>query len=247
MSDFTAPRITEKRYLAIAPTALTANGTAAGVIEVASTYCFKVGQIVLFIGGGNRQLAKVKRVISETQLIVIGVDKSVVTSDKLDMSAFLIGHTISLSEDKRPVITIDEIQRAVYAEEPTVALRSHLVDWLGRSYDTSNPMPISGLSDALAGPSVQGKLASVDTTTVVELKVGASVLDDRKVVTLQSDASFFLYFGDDSLSAPSAATVIADGFTIFASQLMTYEIKPTQPIYALAVAGTVNIRVAERS
>jgi hypothetical protein len=41
------------------------------------------------------------------------------------------------------VIDLHEIQRQVYEEEPTVALRSHLVDWLGRSYCADNPLPVS--------------------------------------------------------------------------------------------------------
>lgn len=142
MSDFTQPRITEKKYTVIPPTALTANGTTDGLITIVSTYCFKVGQCVLFKQGATFFKAKIQRVISETQFIVIDENQSIVTTKKLDMSAFLIGATVELMEVKRPVIDILEIQRQVYEEEPTVALRTHQVDWLGRSYDASNPMPV---------------------------------------------------------------------------------------------------------
>jgi len=142
MANFTLPRITEKRYLAITATPLLADGTADGVITVVNTYCFKVGQCVLFKQGGAFLKAKIKRVISDTQFIVIDMQESVTTKNKLDMSSFLAGSTVELMEDKRPVIDLLEIDRAVYEEEPTVALRTHWVDWLGRSYDITNPVPV---------------------------------------------------------------------------------------------------------
>lgn len=146
MSDFTSPRITEKRYLVVTPTALTADGTVNGIITVANTYCLKVGQCVLFKQGATLFKAKIQKVISETQFIVIDAGESITTKNKLDMSSFLAGSTVELQESKRPVIDLLEIQRQVYEEEPTVALRTHAVDWLGRSYDASNPMPVQ-LSD----------------------------------------------------------------------------------------------------
>jgi hypothetical protein len=141
MSDTTTPRITEKRYLTIPPTALTANSTTSGLITIANTYGFKVGQTVLFKGIASK-LVKIKKIISETQLIVIAAAESVTTKNKLDMSAYVIGDTVELQEVKRPVIDILEIQRQTYEEEPTVATRQHQVDWLGRSYDVGNPLPI---------------------------------------------------------------------------------------------------------
>ena len=145
MSDITIPRITEKRYLLIPPTALTANGTVDGLITIANTYGFKVGQTVLFKQASTFFEAKVQKVTSETQFIVINAAEAVTTKNKLDMSSFLSGTTtVELREKPRPGIDLLEIQRQVYEEEPTVALRHHSVDWLGRSYDANNPMPISG-------------------------------------------------------------------------------------------------------
>ena len=149
MANFNLPYITEKRYLSIAPMLLTANGNSDGLITVASTYRIKVGQILTFKSTTvSIKLAKVKRVISTTQFIVIDPKDSVTTINKLDMSMFLTADTatVELAQDKRPVIELLEIQRQIYEEEPTVALRSHLVDWLGRSYDKSNPIPVE-LSD----------------------------------------------------------------------------------------------------
>lgn len=167
MSDFPLPRITEKKYLAISPQVLTANGTVDGLITIENTYCFKVGQVVLFKQGATHKQAKIQRVHSETQFTVIEPDQSIITADKLDMSSFLIGDTVEFKEKKRPVIDLLEIQRQVYEEEPTVALRTHLVDWLGRSYDATHPLPVQ-LSDG-----------SIDIGTVnAELEVQLSHRDN---------------------------------------------------------------------
>lgn len=99
----------------------------------------------------------------------------------------------------------------------------------------------------LDGPSIQGVLSAVDTVTPVEVKVGASPFEERKVVTLQGDDKFYVYFGDEDASAPNAATVTAQGFTVFKNQLTSFEAKYTQPIYVLALSGTVNIRIVERA
>jgi len=142
MSDFTLSRITEKKYQKIPATALTANGSIDGTITITNTYCFKVGQIVTFEQGANTKQAKIQKVISDTQFIVIESDEPIVTKNRLDMSSFTTGATVELTETIRPKVEPLEIWRQVYEEEPTVAVRSHLVDWLGRSYDTTNSLPV---------------------------------------------------------------------------------------------------------
>jgi hypothetical protein len=89
---------------------------------------------------------KIKRVISETQMHV-GEEKTKI-NEYADISAFLIADTaiVSFTESQRPVIDLNEIQRQVYEEEPTVALRGHAVDWLGRSYSIDNPLPVGIVS-----------------------------------------------------------------------------------------------------
>ena len=161
MANFNVPYITEKRYTAISPVPLTINGTTSGLITISSTYRIKVGQILTFRSNSSAiRLAKVKRVISSTQFIVIEPKDSVVTSNKLDMSMFTVADTatVELSEDKRPVIDLLEIQRQVYEEEPTIALRSHMVDWLGRSYDKSNPVPVEITDGSISIGTVNAEL-----------------------------------------------------------------------------------------
>lgn len=170
MADFTIPRITEKRYLPIPPQLFTADGTNTGTITILNTYSFKVGQLVILKSNTQSGLkVKIQKVISETQLIVVNIDEAVTTKNKLDISMFLLADTatVELLEDKRPVIDLNEIQRQVYEEEPTVAIRTHSVDWLGRPYDKTNPFQVQ-LSDG-----------SINIGTVnAELEVQLSHKDD---------------------------------------------------------------------
>lgn len=147
MSDFTAPRISEKKFYSIPDTAFTADGTADGIVTLPSTFQYKVGMIIsLSSATQSPRRLKIKRVISDTQMHVGTIDTKI--DIYADLSMFLVSDTaiVSFTEQQRPVIDILEIQRQVYEEEPTVALRNHLVDWQGRSYDKENPVPVQ-LSD----------------------------------------------------------------------------------------------------
>lgn len=134
---------------------------------------YKVGMVIAVSSAtqSSRRL-KIKRVISETQFYV-GEENTNITT-YTDLSAFLVADaaTVVFGEDKRPVIDVLEIQRQVYEEEPTVALRSHSVDWLGRSYTKENPIPTqigNGVDSAVTttndGPTITG----LDTNIINKL------------------------------------------------------------------------------
>lgn len=168
MSDFRDTRISERKFYDIPEQALTADGDERGLITVASTYCYKVGQIVS-LKSDTLQIRnyKIKRVESETTLRV-GKDKRPIT-EYSDVSDFLVtdSASITVAQQERPSIDPTNIQGMVFEEEPTVALRNHQVDWLGRSYDASNPFPVQ-LSDG-----------SIDIGTVNgELEVQLSRIDN---------------------------------------------------------------------
>lgn len=96
----------------------------------------------------------------------------------------------------------------------------------------------------LDGPAVHNTL-TVDNITVVEAKVGASALNERKVLTIQPDNKLYVYFGD-GISTPSAGTVSTDGFLLFKNSINTYEASCDQPIFLLSDSGTINVKIAER-
>ena len=98
----------------------------------------------------------------------------------------------------------------------------------------------------LDGPSKQFVLSSVGTTTPVEVKAGASAFSERKVITLQGDGRFYIYFADEG-ETPTNTDVSTKGFTQYKDAKESYEAAGSQVVYVLAVTGTVNIRGAERA
>jgi hypothetical protein len=97
----------------------------------------------------------------------------------------------------------------------------------------------------LDGPSIQGVL-SVGTGAVVEAKVGASVFTDRKVITIQPEGKVYVLFASEG-STPSLADLSTKGFIQYKNAKDTYEVGEQQKVYLLSVAGTINVRIAERA
>lgn len=143
MVDFTKPLMSEKRFYSIPDELFTADGTTKGLITVSSTFPYKVGMVVGLSSSTQAPARfKIKRVISDTQMHV-GEDNNKIL-EYSDISAYLVadGAKVSYSEDKRPVIDINEISRQVYQEEPAIALRVIPVDAYGAVVGENNPQPV---------------------------------------------------------------------------------------------------------
>jgi len=137
----------EKRFYAVPPQLLTTNGSVNGFITIANaSILLKVKQIVNVTDTlGNHRTYEVKRVDFPDIVFLGPIGKPIGTYD--DMSAYTTvnGAFLFADEQQRTKIAEQEIPRAVYAEEPTVAIRSTLVDTSGRSYGTAiNPINITG-------------------------------------------------------------------------------------------------------
>jgi len=84
------------------------------------------------------------------------------------------------------------------------------------------------------GPAVQGTL---NVSTEVEAKVGATVLAERKVITIQPiDGKIYASFQSG-----------VEGFLIFKSQIVSFEISDLLPLYLVAESGTVEVKICERA
>ena len=99
--------------------------------------------------------------------------------------------------------------------------------------------------EALDGPSKQFVMA-VDDVTPLQVKDGASAFSDRKVVTMQGDAKFYVYLAGDN-EVPTATDVSTKGFIQYKNAKETYEAGEFQAVYILSVSGTSNVRIAERA
>lgn len=136
----------EKRFPVVLPQNFTANGSSNGVITVVDTRLFKVKQLVKISGTALPTLDKleVKNILSFTQLIVGPAGGSIHTT--VDVSAYTVALSSAIfypETQKRPTITADDFERAVYDEEPVVAKRVVLVDEMGNKYNAKNPLPVN--------------------------------------------------------------------------------------------------------
>lgn len=133
----------ERRLYAVPSQLLTANGQANGLISLPDSTLFKVKQVI-FIASSTQSPVEleVKRVDDFTS-IWIG-PKSGPIDARFDAAAFLVadGAFIFANEQPRPGVPEQVIPRAVFEEEPALAIRSIAVDKLGNPWSAANPMPV---------------------------------------------------------------------------------------------------------
>jgi hypothetical protein len=134
----------ERKWPAIPPRLLSANGGTAGQIQLADTRGFKVKQrIVVSAVSLDNLLVEVKRVVSDTLLIVGAIGKGI-GDRSINLSTYTValGAFVYAEESDKAALTTEDRLYATYDQEPTVAWRTVLVDQLGRYYETNNPLPV---------------------------------------------------------------------------------------------------------
>lgn len=140
-------KITEKRLYAVPLQPLIGDGTTTGQIQVANACnLFVVGQLVILKSNTQpSNIFKIKR-IPDDSTIILGPDKTPIHVYS-DVSAYLVADAASLeaSEQNRPSVPEQEIERITYAEEPTVARRVVLVDACGDMISSDNPLPVDAV------------------------------------------------------------------------------------------------------
>jgi hypothetical protein len=144
----------EKKWASIAPRLFTVDGSAFGVVTIASDAGFKVKQHVVISAIGLPDLqAQVKRVLCPGQLILGPLPENIspvmkrqgneLLSVRSDLSAYTValGSFIYAAEQEKAKLKPDDITQATYEQEPTLAVRSILVDECGNFYTPDNPLP----------------------------------------------------------------------------------------------------------
>lgn len=131
----------EKRWTQVLVQPLISNGTADGQLQVADAFLVKVKQSLLLTSGTQPTIqVQVKRVLNEHTILVGRRDEDI--DDRVDVSAYLVvdGSAISNPDPNQPRVKIapEDLSRAVYDEEPTVALRTVIVN-RGGEYLGSDP------------------------------------------------------------------------------------------------------------
>jgi hypothetical protein len=159
----------EKRFYAVPPQILTADGTSYGLITIPDTSLFKVKQHVFISNAGsNTQKCEIKRIDSHTTLYVGPVGGSI--DDRFDTSFLLVsaGANIYAVEQAKSKVPEHEIERYTYIEEPVCARRVHMVDHFGDSFTTSNPVPVNIIEQPpFAQPTYRTKHTASDSIVVV--------------------------------------------------------------------------------
>lgn len=116
-----------------------------GVVTVPTdTRYLKVNQDVEVRVAGQPVLQlTVREVLSESQLRLGPFESPFKADPSIPATlAAYAGGTMTIPQQERSPIKAEVITRALYEEEPTVAMRTVAVDWLGRFYATDNPLPV---------------------------------------------------------------------------------------------------------
>lgn len=173
------PSTFERRW----PTVILAPITIANhVVTVSSTKGLHTKQEIILSNGSLPQLTlEIKRVISDTQIAVGEKDKAI---NKLENPVAYSGGILTSIEQKRNEFGAEIVWRAVYEEEPAVALRTVLVDWVGSYYSLANPLPVSVSTDL----TVSTEAPRTPGLTIVTSPI---VSDDQFTIVLPSGVKRF--------------------------------------------------------
>lgn len=139
----------ERSWDSIGPVAFIADGGADGVVTVASVHGMRVKQQVIVSSltkPTNLKEAKleIKKVLSPTKFIVGPIKTTGEFMSREDLSGYTVADmaTIKVIDQKKSQPKPEDIIKAVYEQEPVVAIRTFPVDEQGNNYTEANPFPV---------------------------------------------------------------------------------------------------------
>jgi hypothetical protein len=185
----------EKTWLEVPAIFLLVDGTTEGELAIPSTLPFKVKQRIFIRSNTLAPLElEIKRITSNTLLQVGSIGKGI--KNRVDLSQFTLADTASIFsvEQSRPAIPPDDYNRAVYEEEPTVALRTILVDPLGNKFSKTNPVPVQLSDGSISIGTVNAELEvqlshKNDTPNLGDIADSVRIGDGINELNVNSDGS----------------------------------------------------------
>jgi hypothetical protein len=219
----------EKRWKAVSPQSLIADGTIDGKVEITNTLLFKVKQrVILTANGQENQELEVKEITSSTTMYVGPKGGNI--KDRTNLLTFRVSTSaaISANEQPRSQIPEQEIGRFTYDEEPTSAYRSVLVDALGNKYSSENPLPV----DATVTANVDVEL---DHTTD-SVKIG----DGENILAINPDGSINTAIAGTAVSTP----VIVNTLALNANSEYALELPANTRRFSIRIRETASLRLA---
>lgn len=143
----------EKRWAAVSPQLFTSNGTANGQLTVVDSSVFKVKQQVNLSSSTQPNLnLEIKSILDDVTILVGPPAGNIFTYSDITAYTVADGGNIWAIEQKRSSVPVEEINRAVYEEEPVVAERVILIDKHGNKFDENNPLPVDATVSVVVPP-----------------------------------------------------------------------------------------------
>ena len=134
----------ERSWAAVPAQPIITNGTSDVHISVPnSTVFFVKMKVTLFSDSVSPLPLEVKR-INNINDMELGPAGDIKLRSNLTLILVTDSPMMSAIEQNRPAISVEDVLRASYANEPAVALRNLPVDQLGNAYNAQNPLPVSG-------------------------------------------------------------------------------------------------------
>jgi hypothetical protein len=206
----------EKSWVSVPVQLLSADGGQYGQLQVPSTKLIKVKQIIALASdattngqGLNPQFFQVQAVTSATTFEVGPIKGQI--KDRSDVSNFTVAlHSLVFAnKQERNAIPYPDIVRAVFEEEPTVAIRTFSVDYLGNEYSKSNPFPVQ-LSDGSINAELRVQLSAKDNDPTAgdihsSIRIGGRPYTDGMVyeALVNPDGSFNVVVENGEQSRPT--------------------------------------------
>lgn len=235
----------ERWWTSVSPQSITVNGTSDGHISVGNSTLFKVNQKVIIFSDTVTPLSlQVKQInnINDIEIGPIGND----TDDRADLASILTTDNprISAPRQPRPTISREDIFRAMYAEEPTVAMRSHLVDELGRAFGTSNPLAVQLSDGSINIETLNAELrvqlsAKDDDPTAGDIHSSVRIGDGTNELKVEADGSINANIGAFPLPAGAATSALQVAGN---ASLASIDSKLTSPLSVIGPLTNTELR-----
>jgi len=135
----------EKKWQAVVAQPFTADGTALGLVTLASTAGFKVKGYAFIAATGQPVIQVQIQYVTPTTMIVGPVGSTPTINNYTNIAAYTVANsaTIGFPQQDKNRIKPDDVEFATYESDPTVAVREVLVDQWGNFYDDVNPLPVT--------------------------------------------------------------------------------------------------------
>lgn len=185
----------EKRWADVGPVPFIANGGQFGQIEILSTAGLFVKQKVIIKSNTQQVLnLEIKQIIDANNLIVGPVSPDIKAVTNMTAFTTLDVSVLIAKEQTKVPVGPEKIFQAVYEHEPTVAIRSFLVDRYGAGFSIDNPIPVQ-LSDGnvnigTVNAEVEVQLSHIDNfPDIGDIADSVRVGDGEETLEINPDGS----------------------------------------------------------